>query len=400
MDGRLEKSHHQKTSDAALSHVLILGGGYAGVMCANRLASKAGKRVRVTLVNACPTFRERVRDHHFAAAIPPQPKDLRSMLHPRVELLVENVRGLDRGQREVQTDTQSLRYDQLVLALGSESTRPFPGAEHLHVLDAGGARAIATARGAGEGTEVAVVGGGPTAVELACALATRLNGGSISLVAPDFLHGFAPKLRKKARAVVEKAGVMVRGGRVLRAEPSADGIRMTTTEGVLRPAMAILAAGLQASPLVRTFGLPLHNGGIALRPTLQALDDDNIWGAGDCASIAAVRSGCKSALPMGAHVADNILLQVQGRPARAFAFADVASFIDLGPGKGVMQLAVGKRWVVVGGRVAALAKRCINALARLAPQAERWRFRYAWPRRALAPRVPPASDGAREMVKA
>jgi NADH dehydrogenase FAD-containing subunit len=139
---------------------LILGGGYAGTICAQRLAGRLrGQGARIALVNPRPGFVERLRLHEgLAADRPPGLRsfDLAARLEPQgITVLHGAAATLDRARRRVAVTGRDgagfdLGYRRLILALGSRQTLPpVPGLEGLaYVLEPDGPRGAAALRGA------------------------------------------------------------------------------------------------------------------------------------------------------------------------------------------------------------------------------------------------------------
>jgi NADH dehydrogenase len=149
-----------------MTEVLVIGGGYAGVMAANRLTQRDD--VHVTLINPRPVFVERIRLHQLVGGTHDALVDYRQILAPGVRLTVDTVTHLDAGARRVTlADGATLGYDYLVYAVGSGSADPrVPGAvEHAHPIaaleDAQRLRPLIDA--APSSAPVTVVGAGPPA---------------------------------------------------------------------------------------------------------------------------------------------------------------------------------------------------------------------------------------------
>jgi NADH:ubiquinone reductase (H+-translocating) len=107
--------------------LIVVGAGYAGILCANRIARK--RREPVLLVTEHDSFLHRVRLHETAARGRVNTLPLRSLLHPRVQPLHARAVGLDAQARQLQVrdhaGTRTLDYHKLVLALGSNLVAPF-----------------------------------------------------------------------------------------------------------------------------------------------------------------------------------------------------------------------------------------------------------------------------------
>lgn len=232
------------------THVVVLGGGYAGLMAAMRLAKKTGPEVAITLVNAGEWFYERVRNHQVAAGQPVGRYPLVSLLsRTRIRFVRGTVTALDPAARRVTlrgagdaggyAQEQAIGYDYLVYALGSTSqTGRVPGArEHAYSLDhpvvtALAARLPEIARSRGR---VLVIGGGPTGVELATEMAESHAGAQVTLVTrrevvPRFSEGARAYVRRSLAqlgiALVEHAAI-AESAQTRRSPPTAGGFRST-----------------------------------------------------------------------------------------------------------------------------------------------------------------------------
>jgi NADH dehydrogenase FAD-containing subunit len=173
--------------------MVILGGGYGGMMAAIRLAGKTRRRpVHITLVNASDTFVERIRLHESAVGKPVKQRSIAHMLRGTgVEFVPGRVNGIHRETREVTVqrgdETMWLPYDYLVCALGSRIDQgSIPGVwEYAYVLNPDGQHNAADLRErlrqmAGE--RVVIVGGGATGIEGAGEVRTRYPHLDVTLV--------------------------------------------------------------------------------------------------------------------------------------------------------------------------------------------------------------------------
>src|ERR1043165_9399153 len=108
--------------------VVLIGGGYAGVMAANRLTRRDD--VTVTLINPRPTFVHRVRLHQLVGGTDAAVVDYREVLAEGVRLVVDSATRIDAAGRGVElAGGGAVRYDHLVYAAGSGSAEPqVPGA--------------------------------------------------------------------------------------------------------------------------------------------------------------------------------------------------------------------------------------------------------------------------------
>lgn len=108
--------------------VVVVGGGYAGVMAANRLTIRDD--VAVTLVNPRPRFVERVRLHQLVGGSDDAVVDYEDLLAERVRLVVDSVTRIDAAERRLALNAgDPLGYDYLVYAVGSGTVdQGVPGA--------------------------------------------------------------------------------------------------------------------------------------------------------------------------------------------------------------------------------------------------------------------------------
>ena len=112
----------------ASADVVVIGGGYAGVMTANRLTQRDD--VAVTLINPRPAFVERVRLHQMVGGSDDAVVDFQELLADGVRLMVDTVTRIDAAERSVTVASGgTVGYDYLVYAVGSGSADPqVPGA--------------------------------------------------------------------------------------------------------------------------------------------------------------------------------------------------------------------------------------------------------------------------------
>src|SRR5215216_7401574 len=120
-----------KTGRSGKTDVVVIGGGYAGVLAANRLTQRDD--VTVTLINPRSTFVERIRLHQLVGGSNDAAVDYREVLGEGIRLVVDTVTRIDAAERSVALATGgTVGYDYLVYAVGSGSADPrVPGAAEL-----------------------------------------------------------------------------------------------------------------------------------------------------------------------------------------------------------------------------------------------------------------------------
>ena len=200
-----------------------------------------------------------------------------------------------------------------------------------------------------------IIGGGPTGVELAGALAEisrqalarefqHIDPSHARIIliesVPRVLPPYAEDLSAKARAQLERLGVDVwTGARVTGIDA---GVVHLGEERILARTV-VWAAGVAASPLARTLGVPLDRAGrVLVAPTLAIPGHDDVFVIGDLAAVEQdgklVPGVAPAAIQMGRHAARNIRLSLAGQPGQAFRYRDKGSFATIGRGKAVGEL--------------------------------------------------------------
>lgn len=327
-------------------NILVLGAGYAGLMAALRLSRRAGSAARVTVVNGSDAFVERIRLHQLATGQRLPVHSISKLLARRgATLLTGWARDIDLGRRTVDVDGRHIGYDSLVLALGSRTdVMRVPGAaEHAHTLDANGQARLRAALGSlPAGGRVVVAGGGLTAIEAASEIAESFPGLSVTLVSAGVVGELlSRRAQSYFRPALARLGVeVVEGCAITSVEPG----RVSSSSGPIDCDVCLWAAGFRAHPLLEQAGLNVNQRGQArVDRELRALGHDSTWVIGDAASPhesvgAPVHMCCKTALPMGAHAADNIARGLRDLPAQPLSLGDGGYCVSLGRRDGLLQL--------------------------------------------------------------
>lgn len=365
-------------------HVVVVGGGYAGVMAANRLAEERdGPGTEITLVDPGEHFTERIRLHEVAAGSRASAGvEWARVLHPGVRRLAARAVRVDAEQQVVLTDADPVPFDWLVLAVGSgELASPL-----LSVTNPAAALVTRTTIAAlAPGSTVTVAGSGPTGIEVACAVATSRPDLAVTVVAPA---GVAPR-RAVTPAVarrLRRLGIAVADGTV---DPLTGDV--IAVDGTRTPAAraTVWTAGLRVPSLAADSGLPVAaDGRLLVDPTLTVPGRERILGAGDAVCVvgavgAHLRASCASALPLGAHAADTLRARRTGAQPAPIDIGYLARCLDLGAGHGHVQALrpddTARVWAL-GGRPGGWAKEqvCRMTVSWLATEARR-PGSYSWP---------------------
>src|SRR3954469_4138542 len=320
--------------------VIVIGGGYAGVMAANRLTRRDD--VTVTLINPRPTFVERIRLHQLVGGSDDAVVDYREVLAPAVRLLVDTVTRIDAAGRTVTLASAGLSgYDYLVYAVGSTSTAVPGSDEHAHPIATfeGAQRLRAALDAAPVSTAVTVVGAGPAGIETAAELAEA--GRRVTLVCGGVLGPYLhPRVRRSVAKRFAQLGVTVlQGPDATVTAVTRDAVRLSGGRE-LPSEVTIWTTGFGVPDLADRSGLstdPL--GRLLTDETLTSVDDVRIVAAGDSAAPSDLpfRMSCQAASPLGAYAADTVLSRIAGEQPAPLALASAGQCLSLGRHDGVFQ---------------------------------------------------------------
>lgn len=381
------------TTAAPTAHVVVVGGGYAGVLAANRLTSR--RDVAVTLVNPRAAFVERIRLHQLVAGTHDAVVDPATVLGSRVRRVVGEVARIDAAGRRVElADGGALAYDHLLYTVGSGSAQPHvPGVrEHAYALATleEAERLRAVVRQLSPGAPLVVVGAGPSGIETAAELAGLGTAGAepvVTLVCGGLLGPYLhPAGRRAVAGRLAALGVrVVDGPGSAVVAVTADGVRLGDGRE-LRSAATVWTAGFGVPDLAARSGLSTDPVGRLLTDeTLTSVDDDRIVAAGDAAAPSGVpyRMSCQAAGQLGLHAAGTVLRRLAGEEPEPVRLGFVGQCLSLGRHDGLVQLAHRDdtaRAAHVGGRTGARLKElvCRSTVAQLRLEA-RWPGMVAMP---------------------
>lgn len=362
---------NQNTGDQSRgrTHVVVIGGGYAGTMAANHLRLRSD--VDITLVNARPQFVERIRLHQLAAGTGTATADYGTLLGEGIQLIVDNAASIDAPARRVQLASgAALDYDYLVYAVGSTGATPLavPGAAEysysLAELD-GAQRARHALTDLAPGAPIVVVGGGLTGIEAAGELGEQ--GRSVTLVCGGTL---GPSLsapgRRSVRKQLRKLGVQVLEAATV-AEVRWDSVVLGgDADGTVLPSAAtVWTAGFGVPDLASRSGLRTDSlGRLLTDETLSSVSDQRIVAAGDAAapSNQPLRMSCQAAIPMAVQAANTVLSRIAGSAPAVLNQAFTGQCISVGRSYGTVQLARTDDTPIrlyIGGRAAASIKELV-----------------------------------------
>ncbi|MDA2812351.1 FAD-dependent oxidoreductase [Nocardiopsis sp. RSe5-2] len=361
------------------TQAVVIGGGYAGVMAANRLAGR--KDVAVTLVNPRPGFVERIRLHQHAGGGYDAFRDYRDVLAPGVRTVVGTVERIDAAEcRLTLAGGAAVDYDRLVYAVGSGSAAPdVPGAAEyaLPLASLEEAQRLRTAlQDAPESAPVTVVGAGPTGIEAATELAEQ--GRRVTLVCGKVMGPYLHRRGRRtvARRMAELGVTVLQGPGATVVEVAADAVRLDDGREV-PSRVTVWTAGFAVPDLAARSGLSTDEDGRLLTDeTLTSVDDERIVAAGDSAAPSGMplRMSCQAALPLGARAADTVLGRIDGERPAPLNQAFAGQCISLGRQGGIFQFSR-RHDVAVGlhirGRLGATVKEkvCLGTVRHMADEA-------------------------------
>ncbi|QUW02992.1 FAD-dependent oxidoreductase [Chloracidobacterium validum] len=351
--------------------VLILGGGFGGLYTARALCrSAAAPAVEVTLVSRTPNFlflpllyeilTDEVTDWQIA---PP----LTEVLPSNCRFIHGDVVGgeFSAGQCRVrvhQSDSDLLlEADTLVLALGNVSddfglpgvkthTRPFRSLADAHALKSAVEEAVRRATGSRETAAFAIIGAGPSGVELAAVVADKLHAELRKVGLPptqvhlhlvdrlsEILPQYASALRHFAERELARRGVHLHLG-VGVAACSASGVELENGAHVAADTI-VWTAGSRPTPVLAEFPFVRdRRGRIPVARTLEVPGFPGVYALGDIAASAAAPATAQVAVRQALVVADNIAARLRGAPLREYHYESLGEMMTLGRGTGAANI--------------------------------------------------------------
>ena len=376
-------------------HIVVIGGGYAGALAANRL--RKNPDVDITVVNPRSAFVERIRLHQLVVGSGSATLDLAGMLDPGVRLMIDTAVDVDAAGRNVRLGSGGvLSYDYLVYAVGSTGAVPeaVPGARQFAypIGELEQAERLRNALGQlASNAPICVVGGGLTGIEAAGELAEQRPGLAVKLLCGGIL---APSVGEAARASVRRQlthlGVEVLDDAVV-AELRGDCVVLTNTR-LVPSAATVWTAGFGVPDLATRSGLTTDKlGRLVTDETLTSVDDMRIVAAGDSAAPTGqpLRMSCQSAMPLGATAAETVLKRIAGSRPEPIDQGFVVQNISIGRRGATVQFTHRDdtpRRAHVGGRLAALIKEavCKSTVKTIVREGQK-PGAYRWPRRGEQP---------------
>jgi NADH dehydrogenase len=359
--------------------VVILGGGFGGLAAARALYKDADVTVvdRHNYQTFLPLLYQ-VSTAGLAADHVAYP--IRGALRKTsVKFRMASPINIDHRNKEVKLDSSEiLKFDHLIVALGSVTADfGIPGVKEFalgmkSVSEALTIRAEIMRRFEDlcrfeDETKfsVTVIGGGPTGVEMAGAIAELIRGPlksdqaqvakniNVTLIeaGPRLLPPFAPSLSERTKKDLEKLGVKVLLNTAVKELAHR---KIFLKDGTsLQSEVTIWAAGVKGADAMKDLNLPIEANRVAVEPTMQVKNYPYLWALGD---IAGARGKDGSPLPMvapvaiqqGKFIAKQIKRISQNKKLEHFKYLDKGSMATIGRNKAVVQV----RWFKLAGPLA------------------------------------------------
>lgn len=338
----------------ALRHIVILGGGYAGLTVAQRLSNQ-DNHIAITLIDAQSHFVERNRLHQLAAGQDIPQISYRSFLEPwGVRFIQATVVSLQPQTSQVTVNAAdailTLDYDYLVYALGSSANMDAVSGvrDYADVLDSEqSARRLNTKLKQLKQGRVLVAGGGLTGIEIATELAESMPELEVTLAtrtpwleskSPDGLA--AETVQYLTQAFAARRIHLYSDAQIVQLEK---GSALLENGAFIPFDVCIWTIGFKPLPLAAQAGIQVNDcGQIIVDPHLRSLSHPNIIAVGD-AAIASTdeaglcRMGSATALAMGPSGAKTIIALLNQQNLPVFRFVYLFRNIGLGRQDGVVQ---------------------------------------------------------------
>jgi NADH dehydrogenase len=368
-------------SESARPRVLILGGGFAGVGAAQKLKDADADVVLVDR-HDYHTFQPLL--YQLATGLLEQTAvghSLRDLVghHENTTVHRASVSGVDLKAREVRfEDLPPMTYDYLVFSLGAEVnffgtegatdhafpmyTLPHAVTLKDHLLGRWEAADHDPSLVEDGALNVVVVGGGPTGVETAGAVAELYRSEfskdypdvspedtRVILVeaGPELFSMFKPKLREYARKALTERNVEVRTGELV-ASVSENRVTLKSGEEIKAHTL-VWGAGLQGNQLVHSLELELERGSrIAVGEDLTLPGHPEVYVVGDVAAIHDTKTDQvlpqlgSVALQSGEHAGETITHRIAGKKTKPFAYKDKGTMAAIGRGAACVQFLGGR----------------------------------------------------------
>ncbi len=380
-----------------LQQIVVLGGGYAGVLAAIRLARQTQKLpIKIILVDASDGMVERIRLHQLATGQQSNKIPYQKLLkNTSIQFLQGFVTAIKPDQKRIiikeNQTAKELSYDRLIYALGSSVDMHSVSGVAKHSYNVGSyemAIALQQRLAKNPNSHLLICGGGLSGIETATEMAEAYPKLKITLLTSDSFGSQLSQLGQKyLEHTFQKRNILIKDkSKVIEVKAQqvvlSDGSKVDFD-------FCLWTANFTVPKIACESGLEVNKiGQILVDKTLRSISHPEIYGVGDAAIIEPtaeihLRMSCASALPMGAHAADNVLAELQNSQPEAFRFGYGGRCVSLGRYDALIQMVKyddTPREKIITGRLGAIIKEFICRYTIWSLNLERlgW-FPYRWP---------------------
>ncbi|MEI8199391.1 MAG: FAD-dependent oxidoreductase [Eubacteriales bacterium] len=325
-------------------NVVILGGGFAGVRCAQELYSAPG--YKVTLVDRKDYFE--VSFAQLAALVEPNKIGIRSRFtytsFLKCDYINKNVQSVTRNQVHF-VDNQSIDFDILVIATGSHyKTFSIGKPDNQLSLEDRNSYFLNEHNKLEQSEKIVIIGGGPVGVELAGEIASKFHDKKIVLVhgSNRILEYLSEKASRLATDQLQALGVEVILNEKLESNDNQE-FHSVSSKTIYTADLFYNCIGSKANTgfLTREFKESLNERGlIRVDKYFRVMKTENIYAIGDCNDIQEAKLG-SLASRQGALLAKNLIRQSRGQSPVGYNSKKTMAIVPIGRDNGVVQLPIG-----------------------------------------------------------
>ncbi|MBL0953446.1 MAG: FAD-dependent oxidoreductase [Leptospira sp.] len=369
--------------------VLILGAGYAGILCANRL-QKQNKNLEVVLISNSEYFQERIRFHELATRRKEKKIKVQDLIRKKIQFTIGQVTKISPNSNEVKVQSNIgpivYHYDYLVICLGSQNSKT--KIDNENSIQSNESLETFLKSTVPENIDhLCILGGGLTGIEFASEWKEKYPKTKVTIVDQNyFAKSFSNVGKVYIKNKFESLGIRVIESKVIKNIEKNKIHFQDKTE--IDYDILLNCTGFQVNDILKKSGFITNESNqIYVDPFLRSKQYQNVYVAGDAAKLepSHLRMGCVTALPMGAYVADTMSDVLHNRNLSPFEFHFFGRCVSLGRNDGLIQWTNfddSPKEKIIKGKLGALIKESVNRFTLIALRMEKhlpFRF-YFWPK--------------------